>query len=360
MPAALYDINKTYLENAEEGPFFFGKISERITNEPSTWTDFLGFKVATPIGVPAGPLLNARWINLAAKLGYDIVTYKTIRSTSFAGHGLPNVIFLENTEQLNPQALPNQLFQTTKPPNSIKNIAITNSFGMPSRSQEYLSNDIPLANSYLSKGQVMIVSIVGSSGAEDFITDFVATALAAKNFGAKIIEANFSCPNVKTGEGCLYYNPEAIQLISSKITKAIGDTPLVIKVGLFPNESIMRKAFIAAAKGGVRAIAGINTISMKVLNSEGKPALGEDRLTSGVCGAPIRNAALSFVRDARIINDQEKLGLTIIGGGGIMLPRHFTEFFEAGADAAMTATGMMWDPYLANKYSHNMQHVLLG
>ena len=88
----IYDIHKTYTENAEQGPFFSGAIPKRHPVKP---VDFLGFEINSPIGVPAGPLLNARWIALAAKLGYDVPTYKTIRSYAHPRHALPNVVYVK-------------------------------------------------------------------------------------------------------------------------------------------------------------------------------------------------------------------------------------------------------------------------
>ena len=44
----------------------------------------------------------------------------------------------------------------------MKDLAVTNSFGMPSRDRQFLKQDIPLANSKLKDGQVMIVSVVGT------------------------------------------------------------------------------------------------------------------------------------------------------------------------------------------------------
>ena len=76
----IYDIRKTYLENADHGPFFNGPIPQRVLPPKEKWIDFLGFPVVSPIGVPAGPLLTSNWIALAGKLGFDIPTYKTIRS----------------------------------------------------------------------------------------------------------------------------------------------------------------------------------------------------------------------------------------------------------------------------------------
>jgi dihydroorotate dehydrogenase (NAD+) catalytic subunit len=43
----------------------------------------------------------------------------------------------------------------------MKNLAVTNSFGMPSRTPQYLREDIPKAQASLKEGQMMIVSVVG-------------------------------------------------------------------------------------------------------------------------------------------------------------------------------------------------------
>ncbi len=356
---SLYDIEKSYFENAVQGPRYEGVLPQRPYPPKSQWIDFLGFKIASPIGVPAGPLLNSQWIGLAGRLGYDIPCYKTIRSHTYAGHSLPNVLFVKAEKQLLPNQLPSHLVTHKNSPSDLHELGITNSFGMPSRSPQYLQEDIPLANQSLADGQVLIVSVVGSppktENDPNFFDDFVAVAQMAKAWGAKIIEANFSCPNVSTGEGCIYYNPSVVYELSSKIVQAIGSTPLIIKMGIFPETATMEKSMLAAAKAGARGVSGINTISMKVIDKAGKNALGDDRPTSGVCGSPIREAALTFVQQARGLIDRHKLDLALIGCGGITLPEHFKAFLNAGADIAMTASGMMWDPYLALRYHRRQQ-----
>jgi dihydroorotate dehydrogenase len=350
-PSALYQIDKSYLENAEEGPFFKGELPRRSPPSQSEWHDFLGFRVASRLGVAAGPLLNARWIALAAQLGFDLLCYKTIRSRAHPSHPLPNIVFLESDGQFSQDELPTSITSCAHPLPP-ERLAITNSFGNPSRSPHYLRRDIPLAQNVLYPGQALIVSVFGTPGNDpkDFLEDFAKTACFAKECGAKIIEANFSCPNVSQHEGSLYCNPEAVYTFALRIVQAIGDTPLIIKMGAFPHLGCMKECLLAAARAGARAIAGINTVSMNIINPQGEPALGDDRKTSGVCGAPIRKIALDFVQEARDIINREKLSLTLCGGGGITLPEHFDLFFEAGADFAFTAAGMMWDPYLALNY----------
>ncbi len=349
----IYDINKTYRENAEEGPFFFEKIPHRTLPPQSKWVDFLGHKVASTLGIPAGPLLNSKWTTLAGRLGFDIVTYKTIRNKSYDGYPLPNCRYVDFKKKLSPKKIPKQVLLTPNVPKDMRHLSITNSFGMPSRSHEYLQEDIPKAKANLKEGQVLVVSIVGSFDPDhSFVNDFVETALFAKDCGASIIEANFSCPNVTSEEGSLFTDPEAVFAFASSLTTALKETPLIIKLGNFTDLDLMKQIFIQAAKANVRAISGINTISMQVVDKDKNPALGHGRLVSGVCGDAIRLVGLDFVKSAHQINKDEKLDLCLIGMGGIMQNEHFDQFFDAGADIAMAATGMMWDPFLALRY-HN-------
>jgi dihydroorotate dehydrogenase len=352
----IYDISKSYAKNAAEGPYFSEEIPERVFPDESEWIDFLGYSVASPIGVPAGPLLNSKFIDLALQLGYDLPVYKTIRSSAHPGHSLPNMIYVDSGGQINLKQ--ERVFARSEPPLSIENLALTNSFGMPSKDPEFLMQDIERANRLAKKGQVVIVSVVGSHSQErSFYDDFIEAALLAKRSGAKIIEANFSCPNVDKKRGSLYTDPEVVYELGHLLSRAIHPIPLIIKVGLFKNEEQMRDVFISAANAKIKAISGLNSVSMQVVDEKGGPALGIERPTSGICGGTIRNCALDFIKKAFKINNEEKLGLTLIGVGGITQPDHFDQFLDMGADVAMSATGMMWDPYLAARY--HQQKVLV-
>lgn len=347
----IYDIQRSYLDNLEEGPFFEGRIPDRIRPDQKQWFDFLGFKVASRLGVPAGPLLNGRWVLFAAEMGFDVVTYKTIRSKPHPAHPVPNMIYVDTKGPLTYNRAQETLIQASKPPRDMASLAATNSFGIPSMGADFLAADIARARASLAPGQVMIVSVVGTPrDGEDFLEDFAIASQIALAGGAQIIEADLSCPNVVTCEGSLFTSPEMVFEIATRMKRVIGSVPLVIKVGVVEEEEVLRKVMLAAARGGVNAICGINTMSMKVIKETGEPALGEKRLQSGVCGGPIRSVALDFVKKARHINTQEKLDMVIMGTGGAICPEHFDLFYEAGADIAMSGVGMMWDPYLAARY----------
>ena len=350
LPAPIYDIHKSYAENLAQGPAFHQALPERLPTPEKKWLAFLGYRVRSPLGVPAGPLLDSRWTTLAAQLGFDIVTYKTIRSQKYAGHPLPNVIFVQ------PSSQDPQLAHRSPQPAQMERISITNSFGMPSMDQVYLQEDIAKARRHLLPGQLLIVSVVGTPHfSSDVQEDFVRAAVLAKEAGAQVIEANFSCPNISSKEGSLYCDAENAYSSALKLAKAVAPLPLMIKVGQFHNKETLNQVLISLARAGVRGVCGINSVSMRVVNEQKQPALGEGRAQSGVCGSLIRPAALAFVKDASEIIAKERLELELAGCGGIMLPAHFDQFLAAGAKIALCATGMMWDPYLAHKWHQQAQ-----
>ena len=341
----IYDIHKTYLENIRQGPIFHGTIPKRIWKEEKEWSRFLGYSIASKIGVPAGPLLDSRWCQLAAALGFDIITYKTIRSTSFQGHPLPNIVMVRKSSEGCVEQIPDE---------ADNSMSITNSFGMPSMPKEFLLEDIAKARKSLVKGQILIVSVVGTpKEGLSLEEDFARATLIAKEAGAHAIEANFSCPNVATEEGSLYLDAKEAYRIAYQVVKAASPLPVVIKLGVFPGIKRLKEILVALAKAKVRAVQGINSLPMKVIRTDGSSALGTGRETSGICGKIIRPEALSFIRQAAHIIQKERLDLELAGCGGVTQPEDFDDFLMHGAQVALSATGMMWNPYLAANWHQN-------
>src|SRR5262249_56685134 len=89
---AVYRLDRTWGQYAAEGRRFAGSFPE----VPKTRTkEFLGYRVASCIGVAASLLMNERWFELYSRLGFDILTYKTIRSRARLAHPWPNWIYLD-------------------------------------------------------------------------------------------------------------------------------------------------------------------------------------------------------------------------------------------------------------------------
>jgi dihydroorotate dehydrogenase len=346
----LYDIHKTFEENFNNLSFPSITPPIRVCPNRTQWISLLGYSLASKIGAAACAATTGKGIALLAQLGFDVLTYKTIRRQAYPTHPLPNIVHVECEKLFNYSDLKEVLYIKDKPEEISDKIAISNSFGNGCLEPIVVVQDIAFAKNSLAEGQVLIVSVYGEGDSlASMSQDFATAALMAKEAGADIIELNFSCPNLmKSGEP-LYWNIEYVSQITACVAKCIDDIPILLKLGLFLEQESPLKLLTSAARAGARGISAINSISMRVLNQKHHPAFGK-RIYSGVSGYPIRQLALQCVKKLVEINQTEKLNLVILGMGGITIPDHFNEFLNSGADIALSATGMMWNPYLAAQF----------
>lgn len=348
---SFYDPTKTYDDNFDDGPALPEPAKPYVNKGEPKFT-FLGKKIYSPFGIPAGPLLNSKYIKYAFENGFDVVIYKTQRSTTVKVNQFPNVLFLDIDGDLTLQKAEKPQIGKATTSKSPKEISITNSFGNPSRGPGFWTEDFKKALSYQGKGQLLIMSVCGTiepnQTSDEYFEDFATAAKQAADAGAPAIELNLSCPNVAT-EGVICYTPEAVISIAKKTKQKVGSVPLIAKLGYFSKDQqpILEK-IVKETSDYFAAYAAINTIAAPVVDEHGEQALpGPNRLKSGVCGASVKWAGLDMVKRLKELRD--KLGLTyeIIGVGGVMSPEDFNEYRKAGADVVQSATAAMWNPKLA-------------
>lgn len=349
-----YDPKKTYEENFKKGPFgiFANKNIYKEKGEPTY--DFLGQKVYLPFGIPSGPLINGKFVKAALDKGFDLVEYKDTRTRKYPCHPLPNIVPLNIKGSLTLKKAEKGLVVAKK---YSEPISITNSFGIPSMDPSFWQKDLAKAVKYAKKGQVVIGGIQGTlpekGGFEAYLADFILMARLIKETKVKIIELNLSCPNEGIGH-LLCYDVERSGKVAEAVKKAIGNIPLIIKVAYFEDEKHLRK-FVSVVGPHVDAIAAINTIPTRIFNDKGGPGLTAGRLTSGTCGEPIRWAGLEMVKRLKQIREGLKLNYKIIGVGGVVKSKDYVTYIKAGADAVMSGTGSMWNPYLAQEIKKSLK-----
>lgn len=348
--APFYDPLKSYEENYEKGPFAAFADDDVVEQKGEPEHDFHGHKVYLPLGIPAGPLLNSAFCAAAFKKGFDIAVYKTVRSGVFPCHPFPNVLAIHPDGDLDEAKLSKPVIADatyTEP------LSITNSFGVPSKDPAVWQEDARKAIAAAGKGQVLVLSFMGTvregQTPDEFVADYVLAAKLAKETGAPVLETNLSCPNIGN-EGLVCYNLDVTEKIAKGIREVIGDTPLILKVGYYKDDARMEELGRIAAEYA-NGVSGINTLQAEVRNSEGEQALpgSPARLRSGVCGAGIRYAGLDFVKRMRAIMERGGYSFSLEGVGGVTVPKDYAVYREAGADVVMTATGAMWNPYLAKE-----------
>jgi len=349
MKLPFYDIYSSYEENLKNGPPILNqKIDPPKRNIKKTYK-FLGFKVNSLFGIPAGPLPNSKFMKAAFDFGFDVSVYKSVRSRIFPCHPYPNVLFVKSLTELHPEKTP-RLTTTNGNRKLDSKINITNSFGVPSLDPQTWQEDVKKALSYEKTGQLLILSFMGTPPVDGtqkaFIDDFARTAKYAYETKAKMLEVNLSCPNIGN-EGLVCYDLDLTEKVCRVIRKNIGNTPLLVKVGYYKNDNDLKKLAKIIVKY-TNAVCAINTLQTEIVDKNGNQALpGPTRLRSGVCGSCIKWAGLEMVEKLNKIREKENYKFAIVGVGGVVTPDDYFEYRKAGADLVQSATGAMFNQNLA-------------
>lgn len=329
-----YDRTKTYEWNYDHPP---APVELPIPEIPGEWS-FCGKTIASPIGMPAGPLLNSGWILYYASLGFDVLTYKTARSIGRECYPLPNLQPVV-TGQL-------QGGEENLPATDGDQPSWAVSFGMPSKTPDVWRDDVTLTRDKLAADKVLSVSVVGSIqegwSIDDLAQDYAQCAYWALESGADCVETNFSCPNVSTCDGQLYQVPESAHIVTGKVRELIGNRPYIVKVGHLTTVEATEQ-LIDAIGEHVNAIAMTNSVAATITSIDSDRLLfdGEKR---GICGDATRSASIAQTIMVSEIIKRRGLDIDVIGVGGISTTQHVRDYLNAGAQTVQLASAAMMNP----------------
>lgn len=328
-----YDPARSYEWNYEHVP---PPVEVDVPPMPGAWS-FCGLPVDSPLGIPAGPLLNGRWILYYASMGFDVLTYKTVRSRERACYELPNLQPVDNQPLTGSEAA---VAASTRMAGSW---AV--SYGMPSRAPDVWRADIESTRHRLARGKLLSVSVVGTVqegwSIEDLARDYAHCARWAVESGADCVEANFSCPNVATCDGQLYQDHASARLVTATIRQAIGRVPLVIKVGHVTSRESAEE-LVRAIGNQASALSMVNTVATTVRSADGTLMFAGQR--RGIAGDAIREVSLVQTRLFADVIRHRGLATQIVGVGGIATAADVEQRLAAGAHAVQLATAAMLDP----------------
>lgn len=332
-----YDVAKTWRTNLTASPEPPDKFVDS-TALPGEW-QWCGFSLDSPLGIPAGPLLDGRWILHYANLGFDWLVYKTVRSGKWDCYDLPNLVPVDTGPLSKPGF--------TVPIASKMGRTWAVSFGMPSQEPNIWQRDVEWTRSQLPSRKCLVVSVVGTqdpsltdpdAALDQLADDFALCARWAVESGADGVEANFSCPNVSTHDGQLYQKPQDAEKVAIRIRDTIGSVPLVLKIGHVGDRE-HAKALLVHLAPHCNGLAMTNSIAARVRGQSGEHLF--DSQPRGICGAAIRDASIAQVEMFRKICDDQ---LDLIGVGGIFNKNDVESYLQAGADSVGIATAAMLNP----------------
>ena len=254
-----------------------------------------------------------------AGFGYDIAD---VLDTSQLGGIVTKTITLEPRDG-NP---PPRIWETPS--------GMLNSIGLANPGLEVFIKDIvPLLADLPTE---VIISVGGNSEGE-FIE--LVEKLSEIEF-VNAIELNLSCPNVKEGGIHFGRNPDTVFSLLKKL-REITEKSLLAK--LSPQVTDIAELGIAAQDGGADAISLINTLpAMAIDIKTRKPMLGA--ITGGLSGPAIHPVAVAMVYEL-----SKKIGIPIIGIGGVYRPEDAVELIIAGASAVQIGSGYFADTTLPQR-----------
>jgi len=353
---SLWDVSKSYEDNVQSDPGLPPVPAHPARNHR---IPFLGREIASPFGASSSILTSTSLrVKFLAKSGADVIVYKTVRSTKLKPHPSPNLFDCsDRTSEIDPeQRRPLQVLVGDEPHIYQAIYGKINRYGTPSPFPEVWKADFAAANSELSQGQLLILSVVGTAevGAseEALVADFVRVSEFGIEAGAEVLELNFSCPNRSGPEAGLFRNRRLAAKICREMAKL--RVKLLIKIGYMRGKEL--REFFGETASFVDGYSAINTIPVVAMRDGQvvpEPAWGKAGLEAGLSGKPILRCGLHCVQELAQIRSQERASkIAILGVGGVTTPMDVITYLKSGADVVQATTAFFIDPLFALRVRH--------
>jgi dihydroorotate dehydrogenase (NAD+) catalytic subunit len=294
--------------------------------------------------VAAGPLLNSRWVEGYARLGFDVLTYGTVRSRSWPAHSLPNIRPVKNRDDA--------VLASRREVDGASTFAV--SLGLPSTEPDVWRKDVRRAKERLRPGQLLIVSVVGTAdlreGPEAFITDYARCATWAAAAGADAVEVHLAVPTpfAEPGQMVFEHLPLAAQVLY-RVRMSV-EVPVLAKLGAFRTPRALHDTATMLAPW-VKGFVLVHGIRRRVVDEAGSPAFeGSGREWSNVVGAETYPICSRQVEEILAWRKAGQWPHMVLAVGGISTAERARHLLREGANAVLVATAALEDPLFALRF----------
>jgi dihydroorotate dehydrogenase (NAD+) catalytic subunit len=303
-----------------------------------------GRPLNSSLGIAAGPLLNSKWVEAYARLGFDVLTYATVRSTFQAAHALPNIRHVDNREQAAVVARPGN--------NGGPTIAV--SLGEPSMEPDVWRKDLRRAKERIGRGQILIVSVIGTprpgGDAEALSADYAQCAAWAAECGADAIEVQLATPDPFTEQPQMIYENVTLAARILYRTRTSVGLPVLARLGPFKTPRALHETATRLAPWAHGYVL-VHSINRRVFDEKGGPAFeGAGRERADVVGAQTFTVAARQVAEMLAWRKAGAWDRAILAVGGISTVERARDVLREGADAVLVATAALFDPLFAARF----------
>lgn len=342
---AAYRLDRSYAWNYSHPPSL-----PRVRRlPPGPGATLFGRHLDSPIGIAAGPLLNSKWVEAYARLGFDILTYATVRSRPQPAYALPNIRPVENRDQL--AVAGRRLHQNGGP-------TIAVSLGLPSVEPDVWRKDMRRAKDKLGAGQMLIASVVGTAepgaGVEAFIADYARCATWAADAGADAVEVQLAVPDPFGDPGQMVYEHVTLAAQILYRVRTSITVPVLGKFGVFRTPRLLHDTATKLASW-MHGFVLVHAIPRRVVDEAGNAAFeGSGREWADVVGAGTFPVCSRQVEELLAWRKAGEWSHAILAVGGISTVERARYLLGEGANAALVATAALFDPLFAVRFRQSL------
>jgi dihydroorotate dehydrogenase len=338
---ATYRIDRSYSWNYEHAPKL-----PRVRRLPAPPGGRLfDYPLNSPLGIAAGPLLNSKWVEAYARIGYDVLTYATVRTSFAPAHVLPNIRAVENRDQV---------AVATRRSGMNGDLTLAISLGTPSMEPDVWRKDVRRARERVGKGQVLIVSVLGTlppgGDREALVADYAICARWAAEAGADVIEVHLAWPDPFADQPqAIYENVPLAAQILHRVRTSVA-VPVLAKLGAFKTPRILHETATKLAPW-VGGFVLVNGFPRRVVDERGNAAFdGNGRERADIVGGDTFEAASRQVLEMLSWRRAGCWDRAVLGVGGISTVDRADQLLREGVDATLLATAALWDPLFAVRF----------
>ena len=277
-----------------------------------------------------------------ARLGYDILTYATVRSAFRPAWSLPNIRHVENQELI-------ATVTRRAPAAGVPTLAV--SLGEPSMEPDVWRKDVRRAKERIGRGQMLIVSVMGTPepgrDADALVADYARCAAWAAESGADAVEVHLAVPDPFAEQAQMLYENALLAAHIVYRVRASVAVPVLAKLGVFRSPRVLHETAtkLAAWTSGFVLVHGF---LRRVLDDKGNPAFeGAGRERADVVGHDIFPIASRQVLEMLAWRRAGAWDRAVLAVGGITTVERAQDLLREGADAALVATAAIFDPLFA-------------